>query len=144
MVIFFHDNHNRHPMAHLWGWHMRRPLWVKILINVFRPYMILTTDTQCLVRKGDTWGDLCVFKFWLMYRITTWSSQKTLHKGDTWGVPCEFKVELLYCISTWSLQQTSHCSPIRAIHGVTPVSSNSGWCITSLQGPHNRHPMARP
>ena len=93
------------------GW----PLWVQILIDVLHHYRILTTDTPWLACKGDTWGDLCEFKFWLMYYITTGSSQ-----------------------------QTSHGSPVRVIHGVTSVSSNSDWCITSLQGPHNRHPMARP
>ena len=107
--------HNRHPMARLLGWYMGWPLWVQILIDVLHHYRVLTTDIPWLVCKGDTWGDLCEFKFWLMYYITTGSSQ-----------------------------QTSHGSSVRVIHGVTSVSSNSDWCITSLQGPQNRHPMARP
>ena len=85
-----------------------------IRIYVSHHYMVLITDTPWLVRKGDTWG-----------------------------VPCESKFGLMYCITTRSSQQTSHCSSVRAMHGAPPVSSISNWCITSLQDPHNIHPMAR-
>ena len=79
VVNNFQDHHNRYPMAHPSGRYMRHHLWVENLINVFRHYRILTTDTPWLVCKGDTWGDLCEFKFWLMYYITTGSSQQTSH-----------------------------------------------------------------
>ena len=98
-------------MAHLSGRCMRRPLWVENLINIFRRYRFLTTDTPWLVCKGDTWGDLCEFNFWLMYHITTGSSQ-----------------------------QTPHGSSERATHGASPASSNSDRCIISLQDLYSRHP----
>ena len=76
-------------------------------------------------------------------------------KNNTCGVPYEFKfwlisdkISLLNCfrpyITPGSSQQTPHGSPARAMHGVPPVSSISYLCTTSLQDPHNRHPMARP
>ena len=126
-------------MAHLWGSYMRHPLLVKNLINVFR-YRILTTDTPCLVCRAIHGVIDVLHPYMVLTTDTPWLDRK----GDTWDVPCEFKVGLMYCITTGSSPQTSHCSSVRAIYGVTPVGSNSGRCITSLQGPHNRNPMARP
>ena len=94
---------------------MRCPLWVQFRINVLHSNRILITDTSWLVRKGDTWG-----------------------------VPFEFKIWLIYYISKEFSQQSPHSSSVRAIHGVSPVGSNSDWCITSLHDPHSIQPMARP
>ena len=106
--------HNRHPVARPQGQHTGCPLWVQILINISHHYRIFTTDTPWPTCKNNTCGIPCEFKFWLIY-ITTGSSQQTLH-----GLA------------------------VRAMHWVPPVSSISEWCTTSLQDPHNRHPMARP
>ena len=91
------------------------PLWVQIRINVLHRNKILITDTSWLVRKGDTLG-----------------------------VPFEFKIWLINYITNGSWQQSPHCSSVRAIHGVSPMSSNSDWCITSLHDPYSMQPMARP
>ena len=79
------------------------PLWVQIRINVLHRTRILITDTSWLVRKGDTSV-----------------------------VPFEFKILLIYYITKGSSQQSPHSSSVRAIHGVSPMGSNSDWCITSL------------
>ena len=67
-----------------------------------------------------------------------------IRQGDTWGILCELKIWLMYFVTRGSSQPTPHVSSVRAIHGVTSVNSTSDWCITSLHGHHNRHPMARP
>ena len=140
-------------MAHPWGWHISCPLWVKNLINVFRHYRIFTT---IWTHRGHPmyrpYGRDRGQPLWVQiltdvlphYMVLTTDTPWLVCKNDIWGVPCEFKVGLMYCITTGSSQQTSRGSSVRAIHGVTPVNSNYGWYITSLQGLHNRYHMASP
>ena len=105
----------RHTFARPQGQYIGCPLWVQIRINVLHRTRTLITDTSWLVRKGDTWG-----------------------------VPFEFKIWLIYYTTKGSSQKSHHSSSLRAIHGVSPVGSNSDWCIISLHDPHSLQPMARP
>ena len=110
MINFSQDHHKRHPMAHLSGRCMRRPLWVENLINVFRHYRIRTTD---------------------------WSHKDAMYRpyGRAMGWPLWGQFWLMYYITTGSSQQTPHGSSIKAMHGVSLVSSELQTVDTGFRIP---------
>ena len=63
------------------------------------------------------------------YRKHTTDNPWLIRKGDIRGVPCEFKIGLMYCITTGLSKQTPHGSSVRAIRGVSLVSSKQIYVL---------------
>ena len=98
-----------------WTW------WVQILIDVFRDYPVLTTDTPWLVRKGNTRGVPCELNFLLKYFITTGSSQQRHHGSSVRAihkVSCHLWVQFLTDISY-------HCMVLTTDTPCLPCKNNS-------------------